>query len=412
MAWVESAIKCGIAQKIWPQNPLSFVMNKAEMSRVVQSLHEAFPPTFFHAFACKANGVLSVLSHLKDCNMGCETASLGEFTQAQKVFPTEKIVFDSPCKTLEELKYVCYTNCYVNLDNFQELERVIALDKEKPVTAIIGLRINPQLGEGAIGCTSTGMATSKFGIGLQDAKNHIIEAFHQHKFLKMLHIHTGSQGIGFKMMTEGVKSLHALAEEVGPQVTTIDIGGGLPVNFSSDEYTPTFKTYSELLQAEVPGLFDGKRKVITEFGRAVAAKAGILASRVEYTKVNGGRRIVLQHAGVDLLIRTVWAPAQWPLRVNFFDGSSGALRTEDPGLTDVAGPCCLGGDLACRERMLPQAQPGDMVAIYDVGAYFHSAWSHYNLRTAPGVYWYDEEKKAIVEISKPGTLEQVQQLFS
>jgi len=97
----------------------------------------------------------------------------------------------------------------------------------------------------------------------------------------MVHVHTGSQGLSLRVMVEAIKKVAAFAREVGRQVTVFDIGGGLSVNFSSDEINPTFAQYSAALQAEVPMLFDGSCSVITEFGRTIVAKAGILLSTVE-----------------------------------------------------------------------------------------------------------------------------------
>jgi diaminopimelate decarboxylase len=175
-------------------------------------------------------------------------------------------------------------------------------------------------------------------------------------------------------------------------VKTLDIGGGLPVNFDSDEWAPTFGEYGAALREAVPSLWapEGAMKVVTEFGRAISAKAGIFVSRVEYTKVNGGRYIVQQHVGADVLIRQCWAPQDWSIRIAVFDGASGVERTDDVVVTDVAGPCCFGSDLAARERSLPRAHTGDVVVLKDLGAYAHSSFSRYNLRQAPAVFLHDE----------------------
>ena len=164
-----------------------------------------------------------------------------------------------------------------------------------------------------------------------------MSAFKKYGFLKMVHVHTGSQGLSLDVMVDAIKKVAAFAQEVGPQVSIFDVGGGLSVNFKSDDVSPTFASYSAALQAQVPMLFDGSCSVITEFGRSIVAKSGIFLSRVEYTKVAGGRFIIQQHCGHDLLVRTVWCPQVWPLRILVFNGSNGSLRTDDLVVTDVAG---------------------------------------------------------------------------
>lgn len=400
----------------------AFIVSATELRSAAALLNAAFPATnhtnVVHAFAAKANPLRGVLEVIKNAGLGCETASFGEVLMSQKVFGLDKIVYDSPVKSLEELMYCCYTvdangnGMYlINVDNFPELERIAALHKEKPIKATVGIRINPQLGAGTIGQCSTALATSKFGIGLNDQRAKIIAAFTEHKeFLKAVHVHTGSQGIGLTMMVAGVKAIVDLADEVnagiaaagteGAGITIVDIGGGLPVNFASDAFTPTFDDYASRLKAEVPSLFAGKYALVTEFGRSIVAKAGILVSRVEYVKENGGRRIIQQHVGADLAIRTVWQPENWRLRVAVHDGTTGEEKTENVAPTDVAGPCCLGGDLLCAERDLPQAQElVDLVVAKDVGGYFHSAYSYYNLRAMPPCYLFDEEADTLTLIN-------------
>ena len=400
-------------------------------------------PFIFHSFAAKANPLEKVLTFAgKECGLACETASMGEFAMAQRAgFPLHNIIFDSPVKTSAELKYVLEQGqgateggSFLNVDNFEELDRVVKIysatvpnDSATGHNTTVGLRINPQLGQGAIGQLSTALATSKFGIGLHDAKKEILAAFEKHpSFLNMLHVHTGSQGIGLKMMVSGVKAIVDLAEEINAsgngRVSVIDIGGGLPVNFASDEYTPTFATYVQALKENIPVLFSGKYSIITEFGRSIVAKAGILASRVEYVKFNGGRRIIQQHIGADLAIRTVWQPENWKLRVDVYnlyeeakDGSSsrtptGVLRELDGKTdiqTDVAGPCCLGGDLMCTDRALPAKVRSldDCVVLKDVGGYYHSSFSHYNLRSAPPCYLFHEVDSRLEQIHRGDSID-------
>ncbi len=176
---------------------------------------------------------------------------------------------------------------------------------------------------------------------MDENREGLLEAFRQHSFLKMLHVHTGSQGLSLDVMVNAINKVAEFAKEVGPQVTVFDIGGGLSVNFKSDEISPTFAEYSAALQAQVPLLFDGSCTVITEFGRSIVAKSGVLLSRVEYTKMAGGRFIVQQHCGHDLLVRSVWCPQVWPLRLLVFNGNDGILRTDDPVVSDVAGSSSL-----------------------------------------------------------------------
>jgi diaminopimelate decarboxylase len=394
-AWIPRAVKESVARGVVPKGTTHALIMSADATRTIAAeVTSAFPPGALHTFAAKANSLYGYLEVLEKAGFGCETASIGEFEMANRVFAADKVVFDSPVKTIDELKRALYLPCFLNVDNFQELERIAALHAEKPVVATIGLRVNPQVGFGAIGALSTGNATSKFGVGLDDLAEEIVAAYKAHSFLTMIHVHTGSQGIGIPLMTKSIAKVVGFVESKLPagQVRTLDIGGGLPVNFDSDEWTPSFADYGNALKEAVPSLWapDAAMRVVTEFGRAIAAKAGVFVSRVEYTKTNGGRYIVQQHVGADVLIRQCWAPQEWQVRLAVFDGESGEERTGDIVVSDVAGPCCFGSDLAARERPMPRAHVGDVIVLKDLGAYAHSSFSRYNLRQAPAVYLHDE----------------------
>ena len=193
-----------------------------------------------------------------------------------------------------------------------------------------------------------------------------------------------------ELMIAGVRKVVGLAEEInasigGQRVVVIDIGGGLPVNFLSDEINPTFADYASALQQHVPELFSEKYTVKTEFGRSIFAKNGFIASRIEYTKNTGARQIAISHAGAQIATRTVFMPDDWKIRLSVFD-SSGHMKKGDKVLQDVAGPLCFAGDMLATGRMLPPIEPGDYVVLHDTGAYYFSNPFYYNALPAPAVY--------------------------
>eukprot|EP01097_Dermamoeba_algensis_P001309 TRINITY_DN1499_c0_g1_i1.p1 TRINITY_DN1499_c0_g1~~TRINITY_DN1499_c0_g1_i1.p1 ORF type:complete len:307 (-),score=44.50 TRINITY_DN1499_c0_g1_i1:722-1642(-) len=270
------------------------------------------------------------------------------------------------------------------------------LDPEK---IKVGMRINPQVGLGKIEYMSTAGSTSKFGIAFQDYFDQIVEAFLTHKWLCGVHVHVGSQGCDFDLICKGIKVVVDLAVLINKkknsnQVFIIDIGGGLPVNFDGEEVRPSFQEYSGILRSRVPELFSGQYQVITEFGRALVAKAGFVASRVEYTKVSGGRHIATIQVGADLFVRTVYLPDKWPLRVSIVSSTGevkNALKGEETVEWDIAGPCCNSGDIvAYARRLTKHIVPGDFAIIHDTGAYYHSSHSKYNSRPTPWIFAVEE----------------------
>lgn len=365
-----------------------------------------------HTFAVKAASLVPVLRLLSQEGIGAEVASPGELALARAAgVPAGRIVLDSPAKTPDELREALALGIALNADNPQELARLDRLVPSGTTAAPLGLRVNPQVGAGRIGAMSTATATSKFGVALRDegAADWVVRAYLDRPWLTRLHTHTGSQGVPLELMAAGVRAAYELAERINTaagrrQVTTLDIGGGLPVNFASDEVRPGFRAYADALRTAVPGLFDGRYALVTEFGRALVAKQGTILARVEYAKTAGGRAIAVTHAGAQVATRTVFAPGAWPLRVLALDGE-GRPKRGAPVVQDIAGPCCFAGDLVATARELPLLAEGDLVALPDTGAYYFSTHFAYNSLPRPAVHGYSGPGPDFRTLRRAQTLE-------
>ncbi|MEU2059897.1 diaminopimelate decarboxylase [Streptomyces sp. NPDC013455] len=380
-----------------------------------------------HAFAVKATPLVPVLRLLREEGIGAEVASPGELALARAAgVPPDRTVLDSPAKTPAELREALALGIAVNADNPQELARLDALVRRGPAgtwgvpaapgRSALGLRVNPQIGAGTIGATSTATRTSKFGVALRDegARAWVVQAYADRPWLTRLHAHTGSQGIAPALLARGVAEAYRLAEEINAavgrqQVDTVDIGGGLPVNFASEEAAPSYAHYARLLAEEVPGLFDGRYGLVTEFGRSLLAKHGTVVARVEYAKSAGGRRIAVTHAGVQVATRTVYAPEAWPLRIAAYD-AGGRPKTGPQVVQDVAGPACFSGDLLAEGRALPPLEAGDYAAALDTGAYYFAHHYAYNSLARPGIHGFAPDGAggvAFAVVREPQTIAEV-----
>ncbi|MFJ9410682.1 diaminopimelate decarboxylase [Streptomyces sp. NPDC101393] len=420
----DHAVQAAVAQGlISPAEPVAGLLDIAGIRRSAAGLHAAFeefaaPGTpVLHAFAVKAASLVPVLRLLSQVGLGCEVASPGELALARAAgVPIARTVLDSPAKTHAELREALALGIAVNADNPEELARIDGLIASAPTTAPIGLRVNPQIGGGTIGAMSTATDTSKFGVALRDegAREWVVQSYLARPWLTRLHAHVGSQGMPLELMAEGVRALFTLAEEINEkagrdQITTLDIGGGLPVNFSSDDTTPTYRAYAELLSETVPGLFSGRYGLVTEFGRSLLAKHGAIVARVEYAKSAGGRPIAVTHAGAQVATRTVFVPDAWPIRVAAYD-AEGRPKSGAPVAQDIAGPCCFAGDLVAENRPLPLLEAGDHTALLDTGAYYFSTHFAYNSLPRPGIYGYRTDPDGTVRfatIRTPQTLEEL-----
>ncbi|OEV26376.1 diaminopimelate decarboxylase, partial [Streptomyces nanshensis] len=216
---VRAAVREGL---LGPEAPVAALLDVEGIRESARQLHAAFAGSspVLHTFAVKAASLVPVLELLDEEGIGAEVASPGELALARAAgVPAARTVLDSPAKTPAELRDALETGVAVNADNPQELSRLDALVAERAAAgqtpgAPLGLRINPQVGTGAIGAMSTATATSKFGVALRDegAEQWIVDSFLARPWLTRLHSHTGSQGVPLELMAESVRVVYELAE--------------------------------------------------------------------------------------------------------------------------------------------------------------------------------------------------------
>ncbi len=388
------AIGQALAQGFWRPGDTALLLHDLDrLAARGREILAAFPDSCLHTVAVKANPLPPLLAVLRDLGFGAEAASLPELVLALKCgFAPEKIAFDSPAKTREEIAYALSRGVRLNCDNLDEAARVAEILDGRAPEAPIGLRVNPQVGLGAVAMSSTAGAYSKFGAPLAEEREAILQAFARWPFLTGLHLHVGSQGCGQDLLVSGVGRVFALARDIearaGRALTALDIGGGLPFPYLANAAPVDPGAYAQALARECPGMFE-RYGVVTEFGRFLQAGAGFAASRVEYVKRQGDIRTAVLHLGADLMPRECLRPGEWPHVFAAF-GPEGAPLAGPEGVVQLAGPLCFSGDFCARDVRLPELAPGDILAVRDAGAYTLSMWSRYNSRAMPRVLGYRE----------------------
>ncbi len=368
-----------------PDDTTVVFLDWAVLDDRIERLQNAFPDTTLHAIAIKTNPLTAVLRYLVDQPVGLEAASLGELLLAQNAgFTTDRLVFDSPAKTAREIDQLQQqmNGLRVNADSLQELERY----PDHPTGLRLGLRINPLIESNSLNYMSVGSPQSKFGEPISN-REQIIQACTGRAELDCLHVHIGSQVADLEPTVRAIRNVCDLAVEInqradGNPITTLDIGGGFPVNYSGEPFR--IETYTEALQQGCPRLFDGSFQLVTEFGRYVYANTCWAATRIEYVKPFPGGTNLITHAGADLFLRECYNPGDWFHHLHIVD-AHGRPRSGDSTRTSVAGPLCFGGDFIARDVELPVAQPGDWLIVSDVGANSFSLWSRHCSRPFPKV---------------------------
>lgn len=389
-------------------------------------LKKAFPKTAIHTAAVKANPLVKVLNFIKKQSLGFEAASLPELYISQKTgTASNKILFDSPVKTIHELEYALKAGVFINADSLDELDRIDKILKRIKSKSKIGLRINPQVGTGKIKSTSVAGKYSKFGVPLLEKKKEIINAYQKFNWLCGIHLHIGSQGCTLQQLVSGVEKVYKLAEEINSlfssknnKIKYFDIGGGLPVSYESNIKEISFRKYANSFKKKCPKLFTNKYVLITEFGRHLFANSAWAVSRIEYIKNESnlpagktGMKTLMVHLGADMFVRECYNPTDWPHEFLVLNKNGNLLSRKEKSIYNIAGPLCFAGDIIGRNIKLSNPSQTDFLVIRDVGAYSFSMWSRYNSRQMPKIIGYFGDGTDFIILKNKESLDKVRNFW-
>ncbi len=342
-------------------------------------------------YSVKANSNLGVLALLAREGAGADIVSSGELERALRAgIPPKKIVFSGVGKTVEEIEKALKAGILMfNVESAEELFVLGEVAKRLKVKAPFAIRANPDVDPKTHPYIATGLKKNKFGIPEEEVIPLYLKA-RENPYLQPLGLdaHIGSQLTTLSPFIDAVRRLKGLWMELkslGFELPYIDIGGGLGIVYSEEEPPPP-EEFSSAIIKELKGL---PVTLILEPGRVIVGNAGILVTRVLYTKSNGEKNFVIVDAGMNDLIRPALYQAYHKI-VPVED------RGEEEMVADIVGPVCESGDFFARERRIPRVKRGDLLAVMSAGAYGFVMSSNYNTRPRPAEVLVEGDKFFLV----------------
>ncbi|MBU2591520.1 MAG: diaminopimelate decarboxylase, partial [Nitrospinae bacterium] len=326
--------------------------------------------------AVKANSNLAILNRLAKLGSGFDTVSGGEIYRALKAgAEPRKIVYAGVGKTREEIKYALESNILVfNAESTQELFAIDEVAGGLGKKAQVALRVNPDIDAATHPYITTGMKNNKFGVDIDTALNdYKLAATLRNINIIGIHQHIGSQITEGRPFVDALERVIAFADTLkaeGINIKYLNIGGGLGITYKDE--TPLHP--KELAKLLVPLLKKSGYKIIFEPGRVIAGNAGVLVTKVLYTKSSGVKNFLIVDAGMNDLIRPSIYGAHHEI-VSVDRNKSGKEK-----VVDVVGPICESGDFIAKDRSLPIMESGDLMAVMSAGAYGFTMSSNYNSR--------------------------------
>ncbi len=328
-------------------------------------------------YAVKANSSLAVLALLARAGAGFDIVSGGElFRVLQAGGDPSKVVFSGVGKTAAEVEYALSNGIHsFNCESESELELIDAIAARLGSTAGFSIRVNPDVDAATHPYISTGLSEHKFGIDIREAPA-VYERARRFRNLTAegVSCHIGSQILDTTPILEAVDKALALVSALraaGFGIRHLDLGGGLGIAYHAGQKTPAIRTFIESMQERLRG---SGLAAMVEPGRSIVGAAGVLLTRVLYRKRNGLKEFVVVDAAMNDLLRPSLYGAHHEIEP--------VRRNPLPPITaDVVGPVCESGDFLARDRKMPNAMPGDYLAVRDAGAYGFALSSNYNSRT-------------------------------
>lgn len=363
----------------------------ADRYRAVDQAFGAYPHAMHYAL--KANSTLAIVRLLRSLGAKADANSGGEIEVALRAgFIPPEIVFTGVGKTDAELAHAIDLGLRsINAESEGELERIDAIATARQARARVAIRVNPDIDARSHPHISTGRKNNKFGIAIDDARD-VCKRMRDRRGIEMvgLHSHVGSQITDLEPLRRAADALVTLARELadaGVRVDHLDIGGGLGISYEGQP-VPSAAEYAA---AVLPIVASSGLTLILEPGRSLVGPAGVLLSRVIDIKPQaGGKYFVILDAGMTELIR--------PMLYNAYHRIEPALAATAPdALVDIVGPLCETSDTLGKDRRVPLPAVGDLMVVFDTGAYGSVMASNYNRRPMPAEVLVEGGKGALIK---------------
>jgi diaminopimelate decarboxylase len=326
-------------------------------------------------FSVKSNSNLAILRLFANQGSGMDIVSGGELYRSLKAgVPPEKIVYSGVGKTPEDIDYALSSGILMfNTESEQELVRLDKHAKVLGVKAGVAVRVNPDIDPLTHPYISTGLKENKFGIDVKKSIDlYRIAAGLDNLVIKGISCHIGSQLTSVSPFVDALERLKELMnrlEDNGIQVNYLDLGGGLGITYE-EEKPPLPDEYAAAIKE---GLGETGLTLILEPGRVIMGNAGILVTRVLYTKFTEGKIFIIVDAAMNDLIRPSLYGSYHRIQPVRTTGGE-KIRA------DIVGPICESGDFLAKDREIDSLSPGDLIAVMSAGAYGFTMSSNYNSR--------------------------------
>ncbi len=352
-----------------------FAYDRSLVSRRIEQVRETLPDALALGYAVKANPMPAVVQHLAGRVDALDVASAGEMKVALDTgIAPDRVSFAGPGKTDAELAMAVAAGVTIELESAGEAERVTVTGERAGVRPRVAVRVNPDFAVKGSGMRMGG-GPQQFGVDAEDVPDLLGALADRDVDVTGFHVFAGSQNLTAGILVEAqrrtVDLVLRLAEHATDPVTYVNLGGGFGIPyFAKDEpldLGPIGENLAKLLEQELaPRLPDATAQI--ELGRYLVGEAGVYVTRVVDRKTSRGRDYLVVDGGMHHQLAASGNFGQ-VIRRNYPVVVGNRVDSADTGATTVVGCLCTPLDLLGDGVELPDAGPGDLVVLFQAGAY-------------------------------------------
>nr|WP_183492488.1 MULTISPECIES: pyridoxal-dependent decarboxylase, exosortase A system-associated [unclassified Roseateles] len=351
-----------------------YAYDRALLTRRVEALRAAMPPKLELHFAMKANPMPALVAHLAGLVDGIDVASAGELQVALDAgADPREISFAGPGKSALELRQALAAGILINLESFREVELLRALCAETGYAARVAVRVNPDFELKSSGMKMGG-GPKQFGVDAEQVPELLARIGEAGLGFEGFHLFAGSQNLKPEAIVEAqLKSFELalrLARHAPAPVKVLNLGGGFGIPYFPGEQRldlgPIAANLAALIEraaVELP-----QAKLVVELGRYLVGEAGVYVCRVVDRKVSRGQIFLVTDGGLHHHLAASGNFGQ-VIRKNYPVAIGNRIGAEPEAGVSVVGPLCTPLDLLGERMSLARAEPGDLVVVFQSGAY-------------------------------------------
>jgi len=359
-----------------------FVYDQQILERALSALRAALPAGFEIFYSVKANPNRAILQYFVKHDCGLEIASGGEYLKARAAgCPPERIVYAGPGKTPAELEFALSEGIgEIHVESRLEAERIAGISARIGHPAKVAIRINPSE-EAQGGALLMGGKASPFGIDEEDLDSLVDYTLTASSLdLQGIHIYVGTQILDADLIIahyhKALQLARRMAARSGKPIRTVDFGGGLGIPYFSYEMPLALDIMKDGLarlieETREEPCFQNTR-FLSEPGRFLVAEAGIYVARIVDIKTSRGKKFIIMDGGMNHHLAASGNLGQ-TIKRNYPIALLEKLDLPAEETVEIVGPLCTPLDALGRAVKLPKAEVGDLVGIFQSGAYAFSA---------------------------------------